>query len=90
MSAHAVTQCITTLCSAKGISAEETNLLLLEALFPSHHSLVVTVAPKLWVKIIKHHNIIPSNFVKQQKAFFKKKLIDGYTVDAVIVFIFLD
>lgn len=90
LSAHTVVQCITTLCSGTGISSEETNLLLLEALFPAHHPLVVTAAPELWTKVVKYHKISPSAFVIQQRAYVKKELIEGYKVNAVIfVFFFL-
>lgn len=83
LSAHSVVQCITALCSGTGISSEETNLLLLEALFPAHHPLVVTAAPELWTKVVKYHKISPTAFVIQQRAYFKKELIEGYKVNAV-------
>lgn len=83
-SVHNVTQCIVTLCSATGISTEETNLLLLEAFFPSHHPLVVAAAPKLWIKIVKYHKLSPETFVIQQRAFIRKDLIDSYKVNMVI------
>lgn len=85
LSPHTVTQCITALCSATGISPEDTQLLCLEALFVAHHPLVMIAAPNLWMKIVKHHNLIPKDFVMQQRDFFKKQLIHDYKVNNSVI-----
>ncbi|KAK9878672.1 hypothetical protein WA026_023121 [Henosepilachna vigintioctopunctata] len=78
ISPHALVECISTLCSPTKLSKEDRELLALDALLPCHHAVVASAAPGLWMKVIKHLGIKPTDLVRKYQSHFKKDLIENY------------
>lgn len=85
ISPHTVIECITALCSSSG-SAEDAQLVALEALLPTHNPAIVNIAPDLWIKIVKRLGLEPHLFVEQQLSNLKKLLIEEFTATPVSIF----
>ena len=83
VSPHALVECITSLCSSPNLPPEDVQLLALDAFLPAHHPFVMSVAPDLWIKIVKHFNVKPKNLIAQQADFFKKMLVQDYVTSPV-------
>ncbi|XP_050428073.1 eIF-2-alpha kinase activator GCN1 isoform X2 [Adelges cooleyi] len=70
---------ITILCQNTNIGEEEQKMLAFESLKPSHHPLIETYAPNLWITILKRYQIKPSVFIR----LYEKKLIKCFVEDYV-------
>ncbi|CAH1119168.1 unnamed protein product [Phaedon cochleariae] len=79
LTGHSIIECITTLCSLKGISTEDVQLLALDALLPTHHFSVAGLAPDLWVKIVRHFECKPRDLIAQRASHFRQVLVEKYT-----------
>lgn len=83
LSPHSLVECITSLCSSPGLTNEEIHLIALDAFLPAHHPSVISGAPDLWVKVIKHLNVKPKNLIAQQADFFRRVLVQEYSTSPV-------
>ncbi|KAG5899951.1 hypothetical protein JTB14_002498 [Gonioctena quinquepunctata] len=78
LSSHSLIECITALCSAKGLTSEDVHLLAIDALLAMHHPSVFSLAPNLWIKIVKHFQCKPKDLVAQNATQLRKILVEEY------------
>lgn len=78
LSPHSIVECLTSICSSKGMTPEDVHFLAMDSLLPSHHPSVVNMAPDLWVKIVKHLECKPKDLIVQRASHFRKVLVDEY------------
>lgn len=81
-SAHVYVEFLINLCSSDRMSVDEKQKLLIEAILPAHHPLLNNPATDLWIKIVKHFNIKPKDFVAQKGEVFRKKFIKNFQISA--------
>lgn len=87
ISPHVLVQCIITLCSIKGLSQDDAQLLAIDALKPTQHPSIVEISHSLWVKITGHLKIKPSHLVTQQQSKLLTALVEEYEDKPVSYFI---
>lgn len=66
------------LCQNSDIGEEEQKMLAFESLKPSHHPLIESYAPNLWIKIVNRFQLKPSVFIRLYEKKLIKLLIDDY------------
>lgn len=81
--AHALVECVTAICSAKGLQSEDAQLVALAALLPAHHPAIVAISSDLWIKIVKHLSLEPLKFVAEQESSLKTLLVDRERISPV-------
>ncbi|XP_030761834.1 eIF-2-alpha kinase activator GCN1 isoform X2 [Sitophilus oryzae] len=73
-----VVECITTLCPTVCQTNEDSQQISIAALLPLHYPLLISPAPKLWIKIVKHLKLNPKNLVAQCASQLRDVLIVQY------------
>lgn len=79
ISPHLLATYIRTLCSNRNVQNEDAQRIVMAALLPAHHASVISVAPKLWVNIVKYYKLTPKNVIAQNFAYIQKIAIDNYS-----------
>lgn len=82
-SAHALVECVTAICSAKGLHGEDAQAVALAALLPAHCPAIVATSSDLWVKVVKRFGLDPHHFVGEQQATLKAILVDSERISPV-------
>ncbi|VVC28179.1 Hypothetical protein CINCED_3A005946 [Cinara cedri] len=70
---------ILVLCQNINVEEDELKVLAFESLKPSHHPLIESYAPNLWLKIVNRFQLKPSVFIRLYEKKLMKLLVDDYS-----------